>query len=290
MDAFVHYPWLFIAFSAIFGLIIGSFLNVVIHRLPLIMGQRWQEEINDSFPKANIGQPDTKISLSKPSSRCPHCQTPIYWRDNIPVLSWCLLRAKGRCCQQKISIRYPLIELLTASTTGYIALHFGFSAYTLSLFFFSFALISLTFIDLDTMLLPDEITLGLLWGGIALAYIGILPISLEESVMGAMAGYLSLWSVYYLFKLATGKEGMGHGDFKLLAALGAWLGWQFLPMIVLLSSLVGLIIGLIYLKKNQQQLSQAIPFGPYLAIAGWIAALWGSDIMHWYLSHTTGVF
>ena len=225
MEVFHYYPWLFPVLAFIFSLLIGSFLNVVIHRLPIMMEREWQQECSESFPDYKIPMPKGTYNLSVPRSTCPKCETQIRAIDNIPVLSWLFLKGKCRKCSNPISPRYPFVELLTAVMCGFVAVHFGFSYYAIALIFFTFALIAATFIDLDTMLLPDQITLPLVWSGIALALFGISPISLQDSVIGAMAGYLALWSVYWLFKLLTGKEGMGYGDFKLLAALRglAWL-------------------------------------------------------------------
>ena len=289
MEVFHYYPWLFPVLAFIFSLLIGSFLNVVIHRLPIMMQREWQQECSESFPDYKIPMPKGTYNLSVPRSTCPKCETQIRVIDNIPVFSWLVLRGKCRQCSNPISPRYPLVELLTAVMCSFVAAHFGFGYYTIALIFFTFALISATFIDLDTMLLPDQITLPLVWSGIALALFGISPITLQDSVIGAMVGYLALWSVYWLFKLLTGKEGMGYGDFKLLAALGAWLGWQHLPMIILLSSLVGLVFGLIQLRLKQQGIDKAFPFGPYLAIAGWISLIWGENIMAWYFTSVLGI-
>lgn len=275
--------------ATVFGLIIGSFLNVVIHRLPKIMEREWRQECAESFPEYNIEAPKGIYNLSVPRSTCPKCHTPIRIIDNIPVVSWLLLRGKCRQCDNPISARYPLIELLSGGLSFVVSYQLGFSYFTLALLIFTFVLIAATFIDLDTMLLPDSLTLPLTWAGIALALFQISPISLQDSVIGAMAGYLSLWSVYWLFKLATGKEGMGYGDFKLLAALGAWLGWQQLPMLILFSSLVGLVFGLIQLRLKRQGIDKAFPFGPYLAIAGWISMMWGSQIWSFYLTHFLGL-
>lgn len=275
--------------ATVFGLIIGSFLNVVIHRLPKIMEREWRQECAESFPEYNIEAPKGIYNLSVPRSTCPKCHTPIRIIDNIPVVSWLLLRGKCRQCDNPISARYPLIELLSGGLSFVVSYQLGFSYFTLALLIFTFVLIAATFIDLDTMLLPDSLTLPLTWAGIALALFQISPISLHDSVIGAMAGYLSLWSVYWLFKLATGKEGMGYGDFKLLAALGAWLGWQQLPMLILFSSLVGLVFGLIQLRLKRQGIDKAFPFGPYLAIAGWISMMWGSQIWGFYLTHFLGL-
>ncbi|MEH0760906.1 prepilin peptidase [Vibrio sp. 16] len=289
MEQFHYYPWLFPTMATIFGLIIGSFLNVVIHRLPIIMEREWRQECAESFPEYNIEAPKGTYNLSVPRSTCPKCHTPIRIIDNIPVVSWLLLRGKCGQCDNPISARYPLIELLSGVLSFVVSYQLGFSYFTLALLIFTFVLIAATFIDLDTMLLPDSLTLPLTWAGIALALFQISPISLQDSVIGAMAGYLSLWSVYWLFKLATGKEGMGYGDFKLLAALGAWLGWQQLPMLILFSSLVGLVFGLIQLRLKRQGIDKAFPFGPYLAIAGWISMMWGSQIWGFYLTHFLGL-
>ncbi|MEF1170889.1 A24 family peptidase [Vibrio sinaloensis] len=289
MEQFHYYPWLFPTMATVFGLIIGSFLNVVIHRLPKIMEREWRQECAESFPEYNIEAPKGTYNLSVPRSTCPKCHSPIRIIDNIPVVSWLLLRGKCRQCDNPISARYPLIELLSGGLSFVVSYQLGFSYFTLALLIFTFVLIAATCIDLDTMLLPDSLTLPLTWAGIALALFQISPISLQDSVIGAMAGYLSLWSVYWLFKLATGKEGMGYGDFKLLAALGAWLGWQQLPMLILFSSLVGLVFGLIQLRLKRQGIDKAFPFGPYLAIAGWISMMWGSQIWGFYLTHFLGL-
>ncbi|MCK6262341.1 A24 family peptidase [Vibrio sp. ZSDE26] len=289
MEVFELHPWLFTTFAVIFGLIIGSFLNVVIHRLPIIMEREWRQECADSFPEYKITPPEGVYSLSIPRSTCPKCKTQLRLIDNIPVLSWLFLRGQCHHCENKISARYPLIELLTALMSGVVAYSFGPSYFTIALVLFTFVLISATFIDLDTMLLPDQLTLPLVWSGIALALFQISPISLQDAVIGAIAGYLCLWSVYWGFKLLTGKEGMGYGDFKLLAALGAWLGWQYLPMIILLSSLVGLVFGIIQLRLQKKGIDKAFPFGPYLAIAGWVALIWGESIMSWYFGSVMGI-
>ncbi|RTZ14976.1 prepilin peptidase [Vibrio aquaticus] len=289
MELFYYYPWLFPVLAAIFGLIVGSFLNVVIHRLPIMMEREWRQECAESFPEYKITPPKGTFNLSVPASTCPKCETKIRVIDNIPVISWLFLKGKCHQCSNKISARYPLVEMLTSALSFMVAAQFGFSYFTIALIFFTFILIAATFIDLDTMLLPDQLTLPLTWAGIALALFQISPVSLQDAVIGAMAGYLSLWSVYWLFKLATGKEGMGYGDFKLLAALGAWLGWQYLPMIILLSSLVGLVFGLIQLRLKQQGIDKAFPFGPYLAIAGWISLMWGDAILDYYFQYVLGV-
>ncbi len=288
MEVFHYYPWLFVVFAAVFGLIVGSFLNVVIYRLPKMMELEWRRECAESFPEYNIEPPKDVLTLSVPRSSCQQCGTQIRIIDNIPVISWLFLKGKCHNCRAAISPRYPLIELLTAACSGYVAFHFGFSYFTIALIFFTFVLIAATFIDLDTMLLPDQLTMPLTWAGILLALTQVSPVTLQDSVIGAIAGYLCLWSVYWGFKLLTGKEGMGYGDFKLLAALGAWLGWQSLPMIILLSSIVGLVFGLIQLRLQKKGIEKAFPFGPYLAIAGWISLLWGDQILNWYFTSVLG--
>lgn len=289
MELFDFYPWLFPALATLFGLIVGSFLNVVIHRLPKMMEREWRQECADSFPEYQITPPSGVYNLSVPRSTCPKCETQLRVIDNIPVLSWLLLKGKCHHCSHPISIRYPLVELLTGALCFLVAYQFGFSYFAIALLFFTFVLIAATFIDLDTMLLPDSLTLPLTWFGITLALLQISPVALQDSVIGAIAGYLSLWSVYWLFKLVTGKEGMGYGDFKLLAALGAWFGWQYLPMIILLSSFVGVIFGIIQLRLKQQGIDKAFPFGPYLAIAGWVCMMWGNEILDWYLTSFVGL-
>lgn len=274
-------PWLFIIVVSLLGLLVGSFLNVVIHRLPLMMQQEWQQQCAE-LRGEEIEQPQL-LSLSKPRSRCPHCGHQLTALENIPVISYLFLRGKCKSCQANISVRYPIIETITGIISGLVAWQYGFGWGCAGILFLSWALISLTMIDFDHQLLPDKITLPVLWLGILLNSFGLFT-DLHSSVMGAIIGYLSLWSVYQLFKLITGKEGMGYGDFKLLAALGAWLGWQYLPLIVLLSSFVGAFIGISLIVFRKHQKSVPIPFGPYLAIAGWIAVMWGTDINQAYLS------
>ncbi|PTT48306.1 prepilin peptidase [Aeromonas sp. HMWF016] len=276
-------PWLYFSLVFIFSLMIGSFLNVVIHRLPIILEREWQAEYRSYFtPEEELASPP-RYNLMVPRSACPHCGHAITALENIPLLSWLWL--KGRCseCQAPISARYPLVELLTALLSVAVSMVISPGWGTLAALLLTWVLVALTFIDLDKMLLPDQLTLPLLWGGLLFNLSGGFA-PLADAVIGAMAGYLVLWSLYWAFKLLTGKEGMGYGDFKLLAALGAWLGWQALPIILLLSSLVGAIIGisLIALRKHHQ--GNPIPFGPYLAIAGWIALLWGDTITRWYLT------
>ena len=293
MLIFDYYPFLFPIVAGVFGLLIGSFLNVVIYRVPVMMEREWIKECIDYFPqlkkdlalKEHTSDLDKPFNLNTPRSRCPKCNTQIRAIDNIPVVSWLWLRGKCRQCANPISARYPAIELLTAALSVVIALYFPPNWYGLALLFFTFTLVAATFIDLDTMLLPDQLTLPLMWGGLALSAFGISPISLHDAIIGAMAGYLCLWSVFWAFKLLTGKDGMGYGDFKLLAALGAWLGWQQLPLLILLSSVVGLIFGLVQLRLQKKGIEKAFPFGPYLAISGWFCLIWGHDIANWYLTN-----
>lgn len=264
----------------VFSLCIGSFLNVVIYRTPKIMQQEWRSDCQLFLHPDQPIIDESKISLSKPNSTCPKCQKRITWYQNIPLLSWLLL--KGRCgsCQNPISIRYPLIELLTAIAAIIVVAVFGPTLKMLFGLILTYMLIALTFIDFDTQLLPDRYTLPLAALGLAINSYAIYTTA-SMSIWGYLLGFLCLWIVYYLFKIVTGKEGMGYGDFKLLAALGAWMGPMMLPLIVLLSSLVGAIIGIILLKVRKE--NQAFAFGPYIAIAGWIAFLWGEQIMHLYL-------
>ncbi|WAG06384.1 A24 family peptidase [Aeromonas jandaei] len=282
-DVFHSLPWLYFSLVFLFSLMIGSFLNVVIHRLPIMLEREWQAEYRGYFTPEEEQAPEPRYNLMVPRSACPHCGHAITALENIPMLSWLWL--KGRCseCQAPISARYPLVELLTALLSVAVAMVISPGWGTLAALLLTWVLVALTFIDLDKMLLPDQLTLPLLWGGLLFNLSGGFA-PLADAVIGAMAGYLVLWSLYWAFKLLTGKEGMGYGDFKLLAALGAWLGWQALPIILLLSSLVGAIIGisLIALRKHHQ--GNPIPFGPYLAIAGWIALLWGDTITRWYLT------
>lgn len=264
------------------SLCVGSFLNVVIYRLPVMMEKSWQQEYQEYFHPDQAVTPSPLFNLATPRSRCQTCQTQLSALDNIPLLSWLALRGKCRYCQAPISSRYPAIELLTAVMSGLVVWQTGATTYGALLVVLTWSLIALTFIDIDKMLLPDQITLPLLWLVLAAsaAGIGIPP---QQAIIGAACGYLSLWSVYWAFKLLTGKEGMGYGDFKLMAVFGALLGWQQLPLIILLSSVVGAVIGSIMLAVQKKQQSTAIPFGPYIAAAGWIAMLWGTQISDAYL-------
>ncbi len=282
IEAFQSSLPLFISISGVLGLLIGSFLNVVIYRLPIMMENDWQQQCDELNDKEVT---ETNFNLSTPRSRCPHCNHAITALENIPVVSYLLLAGKCKQCRTPISKRYPLIELLTGILSAVVAWKFGFSWACLGGLFFTWSLVALTFIDVDHQLLPDSITLPLVWLGIFFSFFSIYT-DLHASVVGAMAGYLSLWLIFHAFKLATGKEGMGYGDFKLLAALGAWLGWSLLPSIVLLSSLVGAVIGITLIVFRQHQRDIPIPFGPYLATAGWIALIWGHEINTAYLNWT----
>lgn len=282
-DVFHSLPWLYFSLVFLFSLMIGSFLNVVIHRLPIMLEREWQAEYLSYFNPETQLQQEERYNLMVPRSACPHCGHAITAVENIPLLSWLWLKGRCRECQAPISARYPLVELLTALLSLVVAATFPPSWGLLAALLLTWVLVALTFIDLDKMLLPDQLTLPLLWGGLLFNLAGGF-VPLADAVIGAIAGYLVLWSLYWAFKLLTGKEGMGYGDFKLLAALGAWLGWQALPIVLLLSSLVGAIIGIsLILLRNHHQ-NNPIPFGPYLAIAGWIALLWGDTITRWYLT------
>jgi leader peptidase (prepilin peptidase)/N-methyltransferase len=280
-------PSLFLAVIFVVSLMVGSFLNVVIYRLPIMMERSWKQEFNSYFNSDTEQVEQQTFNLIKPDSTCPKCQHKIRAWENIPLFSWLWLRGKCSGCDNPISIRYPLVELTTAVLSLIVAWHFGFGLQAIAGVFLTWCLVAMTFIDLDKMLLPDQITLPLLWLGLLLG-IGNIYVNSVDAIIGAAAGYLSLWSVYWLFKLATGKEGMGYGDFKLLAALGAWLGWQYLPIVILLSSFVGAIIGITYLSLTKKGQQQPIPFGPYLAIAGWITFLYGDWISAQYWQWIAG--
>ncbi len=266
------------------GLIVGSFLNVVIHRLPIMLNKEWQQQSEAILHPDRSPEPQPTYNLMLPRSTCPACGHTIKAWENIPVVSYLLLRGRCSGCQAAISWRYPAIEILSAVITVVIGLTYGPTLTTVAFCLFSWSLLALTMIDYDTQLLPDDITLPLLWAGLIINSFGLI-VPLKQALWGAVAGYLSLWSIYWLFKLITGKEGMGYGDFKLLAALGAWLGWMKLPLIVLLSSLVGTVVALVLIISKRQERSKPIPFGPYLAIAGFIALLWGNGLIDFYLSN-----
>ncbi len=262
--------------AAAIGLCVGSFLNVVIHRLPQMLQRGWQGECAELRGETALELP--RYDLVMPSSKCPTCGHGITALENIPVLSWLALRGKCSACGARISARYPLVEILGGVLASCAILRFGPTWEGLAACGFLWTLLALTFIDFDTQLLPDDITLPLLWAGLAVNVFGVF-VPLREAVIGAMAGYLSLWAVYWLFKLIRGKEGMGHGDFKLLAALGAWLGWQMLPLIILMSSVVGAFIGITLVVFKGRDHNIPLAFGPYLAIAGAIALFFGRTLL-----------
>ncbi len=277
-------PAVFITTVFAFALVIGSFLNVVIYRLPLMMRRDWNEQCEalEEFPPVSI--PEGRFDVMVPRSRCPACGMPITVLQNIPVLSYLFLGGKCAGCRKPISLRYPLVEATTAILATAVAWHFGYGWEALMGVVLTLFLVPITMIDFDHQLIPDSIVLPLLWIGLGMSLFSPLPgsetlfISSRDAIIGAAAGYLSLWSVYWLFKLATGKEGMGYGDFKLLGAIGAWLGWQHLPTIILMSALVGAITGLSLIVFRGRDRHIPIPFGPFLATAGWMTMLWGKKI------------
>ena len=283
------YPVAFVATVFILGLIVGSFLNVVVYRLPLMLQAEWRQECRALLEQAEPAEPARRLNLMWPPSRCPHCERPIRAWENIPVVSYLALRGKCAGCRKPISRRYPLVELATGVLSAVVAWHFGFGLAAGAALLLTWALIALSLIDFDHQILPDNITLPFLWLGLLLSlgstFSGALGGSVDAttSIIGAAAGYLSLWGVYQLFKLLTGKEGMGYGDFKLLALLGAWLGWQALPLVIILSSLVGAVVGFGLILALGRDRNLPIPFGPYLAAAGWIALLWGEPLSGLYL-------
>ncbi|MFT5503407.1 MAG: leader peptidase (prepilin peptidase)/N-methyltransferase [Gammaproteobacteria bacterium] len=280
---FTEFSAAWLVFLFILGLLVGSFLNVVIYRLPVMMQREWRSDCLEFLEQPADSVTPEPFNLNRPRSRCGHCGHQITALENIPVLSFLLLRGKCSSCKTSLSIQYPLVEIFTGFISLIIGWYFGVSIEAIAGLIFSWSLIALSGIDIGHKLLPDSITLPLMWLGILLALFNVY-IDLSTSVIGAMAGYLSLWSVYIVFKLVTGNEGMGHGDFKLLAALGAWVGWKLLFVIILTSSAVGAAFGLtmILLKRNQR--GTQIPFGPYLAAAGWLCFLWGYPILAFYQS------
>lgn len=280
-----QHSWLYLLLVFVFSLVVGSFLNVVIYRLPRMMEREWQAEFQAYFQPDQASANNQPYNLAVPRSACPSCHTPIQARDNIPVLSWLLLRGRCRHCQASISMRYPLVELLTAVLATAVAWQFGVTLTAAVLLVMTFGLITLSFIDIDKMLLPDQLTLPLLWLALLFSLSELALVDPATAILGAAAGYLSLWLVYWAFKLLTGKEGMGYGDFKLLAVFGALLGWQQLPLIILLSSLVGAVVGATLLTVQGKNKATPIPFGPYIAAAGWIAILWGEQLTGAYLAY-----
>lgn len=275
-------PVLLTVLVFILGLLVGSFINVVVYRLPRMMETAWQAEARAmlDLPEEPAGP---RFNLVVPRSRCPHCNHQIRWYENVPVLSWLFLRGKCSQCDNRIAMRYPVVELCAGLLGALAAWHFGYGPWLAAMLFALWTLLALALIDFDTTLLPDSLNYPLLWAGLLAAWAGISPVPLHDAVAGAVLGYMTLWCLYWAFKLLTGKEGMGYGDFKLLAALGAWLGWQLLPLVILLSSLVGAVVGGILLATGTIRHGQGIPFGPYLAGAGLIALLWGNQIIDAYL-------
>ncbi|AUO26673.1 prepilin peptidase [Pseudomonas sp. D6002] len=280
-EILVYQPWVFVSGALLLGLIVGSFINVLVWRLPKMLEREWRAQAHEvlGLPAEPVAAP---YNLMHPNSCCPRCNHPIRPWENIPLLSYVLL--KGRCssCHQPIGARYPITELACGLISAVVAWHFGFGWAAGAVLLLSWGLLAMSLIDADHQLLPDVLVLPLLWLGLILNSFGVF-VSLHDALWGAVAGYMSLWSVFWVFKLITGKDGMGHGDFKLLAMLGAWGGWQILPMTLLLSSLVGVMGGLILLRLRKAHASTPMPFGPYLAIAGWIALLWGGQITDFYL-------
>lgn len=290
LELFMESAPLFIAVVFAFCLVIGSFLNVVIHRLPIMMEREWREqceEFTKTPPEHKI--PDGRFDLVVPRSHCPSCGQLIKAWQNIPVVSYLFLGGKCANCKHSISARYPVVEMMTAMLAALCAWRFGAGWEAIMAIIMTLALVPVAMIDADTQLIPDSIILPLMWLGLAMSLYHpmtgaeTLFIAPQDAIIGAMAGYLSLWSIYWLFKLVTGKEGMGYGDFKLLAALGAWLGWQQLPMIILMSAAVGAVIGISLMVFRKHERSVPIPFGPYLAAAGWISMMWGETIRTTYL-------
>jgi leader peptidase (prepilin peptidase)/N-methyltransferase len=275
------------------GLMVGSFLNVVIYRLPIILEREWQSQAAEVLAAGKAATTDLEVvvpfTLSTPGSACPKCKASIKAWQNIPVLSWLVLRGRCAACKAPISARYPLVELATGLLSAWVAWHFGLGMPAACALLVTWSLIALTGIDIDHQLLPDNITLPLMWAGLLAAValgpmVGTpLPVSPKDAVIGAAAGYLSLWLVFHAFKLLTGKEGMGYGDFKLFAALGAWLGWKLLPLVIILSAASGAALGIVLIALRGRDRSAPIPFGPYLAAAGWLAMMYGDSMVSTYL-------
>ncbi len=296
LDLIANNSTVLIVLSIVLGLLVGSFLNVVIYRIPVMLQREWRQQCCEfleldekKFSKDDPTAKHKVFNLVKPDSHCPQCNAPVRAWQNIPILSYVMLHGKCAGCQKPISMRYPVIELVTGLLSGLVAWQFGATWLTLAFLVLTWSLISLTMIDFDHQLLPDNITLPLLWLGLLVNT--LLPettVSAADAVLGAIIGYLSLWSLYWIFKLLTGKEGMGYGDFKLLGALGAWMGWQSLLLIVILSSLVGAVVGIALLLFRGRDRNIPIPFGPYLAGAGFIAMLWGDALTRLYVSSMAG--
>jgi leader peptidase (prepilin peptidase)/N-methyltransferase len=307
LDTLAKHPALFIGCCTLLGLLVGSFLNVVIYRVPVMMTDAMRAEHAElaAMDAARVSPEMLELSaeaipkpapfnLVVPRSACPKCQAPITASQNVPVVSWLALGGKCANCRTPISARYPLIELLTGVASGVVAWRLGFGLPAAAGLFFTWTLVALTFIDLDTCLLPDQLTLPLVWAGLLLSLWhpvwapGAMPVTPVSSIIGAAAGYLSLWSVYWLFLLIRKKEGMGYGDFKLFAAFGAWFGWQMLLPIILFASLVGSVVGIWLITRQRKGIETHIPFGPYLAAGGWLALLMGQSIVGRYLFPAAG--
>lgn len=290
-ELFVQVPILFIGMAFVFALLVGSFLNVVIYRLPIMMEREWRAQCEEIAETPAAELPTGRFDLVAPRSRCRSCGQQITVMQNIPVISYLLLGGKCANCETPISRRYPIIELLTAFMTAVVAWRFGFGWEAAAAVLMTWALIAISVIDIDHQIIPDSISLPLIWAGLFFSLFHddvtgeILFIDPATAIAGGLAGYLSLWSIYHLFRIVTGKEGMGYGDFKLLAALGAWLGWQMLPLIILLSAAVGAVVGISLIVFRRHDRSVPIPFGPYLAAAGWIAMLYGPQIVAGYLDY-----
>jgi leader peptidase (prepilin peptidase) / N-methyltransferase len=291
-------PAIFAGSVFVLGLVVGSFLNVVIYRLPIMLERDWRSQAAELLPSSVAGvevktlpgqSGPERFTLSTPRSACPACKTPIKAWQNIPVLSWLLLRGRCAACKTKISVRYPLVELTTGVLSAWVAWHFGFGAPAACGLLVTWALIALTGIDVDHQLLPDSITLPLMWAGLLAAVVvgpiagSPIPVSAHDAIIGAASGYVSLWLVFHTFHLITGKEGMGYGDFKLFAALGAWLGWKLLPLVILLSAATGAVLGILLIILRGRDRSAPMPFGPYLAAAGWLAMMYGDGLVSGYL-------
>jgi leader peptidase (prepilin peptidase) / N-methyltransferase len=290
---FIESPALLAGLAFLLGLMVGSFLNVVIYRLPDMLERDWRAQAAELLAPVDEAATPTaaaeRFSLATPPSACPHCKAPIKAWQNIPVVSWLLLRGRCASCKAKISLRYPLVELGTGLLSAWVAWHFGFGVPAACGLLITWTLIALTGIDIDRQLLPDSMTLPLVWAGLLAAVIAgpiagsSLPVSAHDAIIGAAAGYVSLWLVFHAFRLVTGKEGMGYGDFKLFAALGAWLGWKLLPLIILLSAATGAVLGILMILLRGRDRAAPMPFGPYLAAAGWIAMMYGDVLVDGYL-------
>ena len=293
---FASSPVLFAGSVFLLGLIVGSFLNVVIYRLPIILEREWRSQASEVLAAGSESQappppaaPLQRFTLRTPRSACPNCKAPITALQNIPVLSWLVLRGRCASCKTKISARYPLVELATGLLSAWVAWHFGFGPPAACALLVTWTLIALTGIDIDHQLLPDNITLPLMWAGLVAAVVigpvpaAALPVSPKDAIIGATVGYVSLWLVFHAFKLVTGKEGMGYGDFKLFAALGAWLGWKVLPLVIVLSAATGAVLGILMIALQGRDRRAPMPFGPYLAAAGWLAMMYGESLLNGYL-------